>query len=217
MALSSNRDQCFIFIQKRGLSTSCVDTAQQNGRVERKHKHILNVARALRFQAHLPLEFWGECVLIAAYLINRTPRKILKGQTLYEVLFGVKPSYDNLKVLGSLCFAHLRSKPMDKFASWSRKWIFVGYLYGKKGWKVYDLETHEIFVSRDVIFHEHIFPFTPTDDSTTQALDEACVTARNLVFGTLGPYEEAPGKTGSMMQPFRDSFLGPFRRAQTTP
>ena len=74
-----------------------------------------------------------------------------------------------------------------------------------------DLETHEIFVSRDVIFHEHSFPFTPTDDSaTTQALDEACVTARNSVFDTLGPYEEAQGKTSSMMQPIGDSFPGPI-------
>jgi len=34
------------------------------------------------------------------------------------------------------------------------------YPFGKKGWKVYDLETGDIFVSHDVIFHEKFFSFT---------------------------------------------------------
>ncbi|KAI5436826.1 hypothetical protein KIW84_023085 [Lathyrus oleraceus] len=92
-------------------------TPQQNARVERKHRHILNVARALRFQANLPISFWRECVLTATYLINRTPTMVNDGMTPYEKLFGKPPSYEDIKTFGCLCYVKNLSKQQDKFDS----------------------------------------------------------------------------------------------------
>jgi len=41
----------------------------------------------------------------------------------------------------------------------SRRYVFMGYLFGQKGWKLYDLDNQAIFVSRDVIFYEDVFLF----------------------------------------------------------
>ncbi|XP_074293605.1 uncharacterized protein LOC141620700 [Silene latifolia] len=113
--------------------TSNDDTPQQNGRVERKHRHILEKARALHFQAELPIEFWGECILTAAYLINRTPSRVINGLTPYEVLYGEKPCFDHIRVFGCLAYAHNKDRPKDKFTERGKRCIFIGYPHSKKG------------------------------------------------------------------------------------
>ena len=50
------------------------------------------------------------------------------------------------------------SKTKRQVCTRSRKCIFVGYPFGKKAWKVYDLDLAELFVSRDVVFYENNFP-----------------------------------------------------------
>ena len=68
-------------------------------------------------------------------------------------------AYEHLRIFGSLCYAHNQRKNGDKFASRSKKCVFIGYPYGKKGWELFDLKTKEIFVSRDVKFFETKYPF----------------------------------------------------------
>lgn len=131
------------FFASQGIThqTSCVETPQQNGRVERKHRHILNVARALLLQGQLPKRFWGESILASTYLINRTPTPILQNKTPYEILHGQPPIYDNLRVFGTLCYARKISRGKDKFDKRSTRCVFLGYPMGQKGWVVCDIDT----------------------------------------------------------------------------
>ncbi|KAL4354578.1 hypothetical protein GQ457_06G014030 [Hibiscus cannabinus] len=50
-------------------------------------------------------------------------------------------------------------KTRDKFTERALPGVFLGYAPGVKGYKVYVLQSHTIMISRNVIFHEEIFPF----------------------------------------------------------
>lgn len=148
---------------------TCVYTPQQNGVVERKHRHILTVARALMFQSCLHLHFWGECVLTAVYLINRLPSPLISNKTHFEMLYNRPPSLNHLKVSGCLSYATVVHH-IHKFESRAKRCVFVGYLTGQKGYKLYDLESKQFFVSRDVKFHETTFPFFSTSTPSNSDL-----------------------------------------------
>ena len=137
----------------------CVETPQQNGIVERKHQHILNVAHAISFQSHLPHNLWHLSIQQAIHIINRLPTPLLNNLTPYQMLHSTPPSLIHLRVFGCLSYSSTLHNHRTKFEPRVRKSIFLGYREGTKGYLLYDPMTHEFYVSKNVVFHGNVFPF----------------------------------------------------------
>ncbi|GJW90194.1 cysteine-rich receptor-like protein kinase 8 [Tanacetum coccineum] len=116
--------------------TTCPDRPQQNGRVEK-----------------------STCIFL------RIPSSVLQNKAPYEMLLKKVPDYSNLRVFGCFAVAANPSRVVDKFSPRGVPCVFLDYHIHQKGYKLYNLLTHNSFVSRDVVFHELIFPF---DESSSQ-------------------------------------------------
>jgi hypothetical protein len=138
---------------------SCPHTHQQNGAIERKHRHIVETGLALLSHAHVPLQYWDDAFSTACYLINRLPTPLLNYNTPYETLFHTKPNYPFLKVFGCACWPNLRPYNNHKLQPRSIRCVFLGYSPLHKGYKCLHHSSGRIYISRDVIFEETAFPF----------------------------------------------------------
>lgn len=138
---------------------SCPYTSAQNGIAERKHRHITDSAIALLYHSGVPLKYWFEAVATATFLINRMPSFTLQNLSPYEVLFQTPPDYSSLKVFGCQCFPWLRPYVSHKLQPKSIPCVFLGYHPSVKGYRCLDPHSGKIYLSRHVVFHEHIFPY----------------------------------------------------------
>ena len=115
--------------------TSYTNTPQQNGVVECKNRHLLDVVRSLMFTAHTPKPYWGDAILTATYLINRLLTQVLKkrapiGLHSPSSIFPIPPP-----VVGCVCFVHNHSPTRGKLDPRAIKCIFVSYSSTQKGYK----------------------------------------------------------------------------------
>jgi len=106
------------------------------------------------FQLNLPNAYWSFDVLHSVYLINHLPSPVIQNKSPYELLYKCMPVLTDIKVFGCFCFASTLEQNRHKLDPRARKYIFLGYKQGVKGYIVMDIHSREIYVSRNVVFYE---------------------------------------------------------------
>jgi hypothetical protein len=160
--------------------TSCTDTPRQNGVAQRKHRHIVETAHSLLLPAFVPSEFWGEVVLTAVSLINIILSSHSSGLSPFEKLYGYVPDYSSFRVFCCTYFFLRPHEKHSKLSSRSAICIFLGYGEGKKRYRCFNPITQKIYVSRHVVFLEHI-PFFFIS-STTHSLTKLDLIRKDPFF-----------------------------------
>jgi hypothetical protein len=184
---------------------SCPYTPEQNGLVERKHRHVVELGLANMSHGSIPLQFWDYIFESMVYVINRLP-SVPTGETSpFEKLFKGKPDYNMLHVLGCACYPLLRPYNNHKLEPRAERYVFLGYSVIHKGYYCLELKTNRLYISRHVTFDENSFPFSEPDviASASSSNTPPILTSLRLLQGhTAQPDPQIPAQpTTSQLTP----------------
>ena len=118
------------------------------------------MTRSMMAQANLPISFWGDALLTAAYILNRVPPQSVSS-TPYELWHGKKPNLEHLSPWESAGYVHNANHKYGKLGPRARKHTFIRYLEGSMGYVMFgehpDGGKTEVDL-HDVDFIENDFP-----------------------------------------------------------
>ncbi|KAF7835872.1 ribonuclease H [Senna tora] len=69
-----------------------------------------------------------------------------------------QPKFSDIRTFGCLAYATNTHPHKSKFQERAKKCMMIGYAADSKAYKLFDLNTEEVFISRDVQFYESVFP-----------------------------------------------------------
>ena len=148
--IRSNNKLPLFLLSKRHCSTMFTpNTPPRKGVVERKNHTIQEMDRTMLSEYDLLLSFWVDAVNTAAYIITCCPTKAVTAMTPAQAFTGVKPSTSHLKVFVCDAYAHISDHKRTKFEFETKKCKFLGYSIQSKAYRLRDLESKSLVISRD--------------------------------------------------------------------
>lgn len=133
------------------------NTHQQNGFVERRHRHIVETTITLMHTVGY-LSPFGFMLVHMRFFSLIECLQALGMNSPFFVLYNKHPDITQVKVFRSTVFPYIRPYNHTKIQSRSLLCIFLGYAVGYKGTICYHLPSKKQFLCRHVIHNEIVFP-----------------------------------------------------------
>lgn len=99
----------------------------KNGKVERKHRQVVEFGISFLAQASLPLKFWWHSFITTTYPFNRLLTPTLDNKSPFEIIFKQKPNYKFLRVFKWFYYPLLQLYNKHKLSYQTIKCAFFGY------------------------------------------------------------------------------------------
>ena len=128
------------------------DTPEHNGVAECLNRTLVERVRAMIHASGLPKNLWGEAIMHATWLKNRSSTCHLGMKTLYEILYKKAPNLSNLPVWG--CRIKVHDTSSSKLDAWARDRHWVGFDTESDGHCLYWPDSRTVGVKRSVIFEK---------------------------------------------------------------
>nr|GEV99511.1 retrovirus-related Pol polyprotein from transposon TNT 1-94 [Tanacetum cinerariifolium] len=146
------------FYEQHGMSynLSGLLTSQSNKIVERTHRKLRKISRAMLAEQSIPQKFWFRALDTETYIFNRVYIRKFINKTPYKILRNRKPSLEYFKVFGCKVFILNTKVYLTKFDPNSYEGVFLGYSQISKAYIVLNKETMRIEESLNVTFDESL-------------------------------------------------------------
>ena len=145
------------YCQKHGIihEFTAPYSSAQNGLAERAIRTTMDDVRTLINDSNLSHSYWAEAAAYSIDVRNLIPSRRHPGSIPAESFSGDRQSVAHLRVFGAKCWAKIPTAlGVSKLDPRSTECRLLGYASGKGNYKVQDVQSRRVFVSRDVVFEE---------------------------------------------------------------
>ena len=139
------------------------------------NRTLLERTRVMLRTASLAKSFWAEAVRTACYVINQSPSTAIDQKITMKMWTDKPTDYSHLHTFGSPVYVMYNTQEVTKLDPKSRKYVFLGYVEGVKGYRLWNPTAH----NRDVIFVKDKLQVKEDDSIVKENLETTSVQVEN--------------------------------------